>query len=477
MNINYSLIAPELIIAFVGSLVLCLDFTFKQTPKWVWSWISIAGLGVAFGATLWVGGPGELMLGKVIVVDSYTAFFRGLFILTAILTLIITDLYKDLPENVKGEYYCLVLYVTVGMMFMAASTDLVTLIVSLELVSILCYVVVGFMRRDTRSVEGSLKYFVLGAVASGIMFYGISILYGLTGTFQFHTLAERIAAIPPENELALLFAVVVILAGFGFKISLVPFHMWTPDSYQGAPTPFTAFLSIAPKAAALAAMLRFFWVSLAGTAEIWQGVLTVLAILTMTVGNLVAITQTDVKRMMAYSSISQAGYIIVGLIAFNEMGQYGTLFYLLAYLFMNMAVFIVVITISNAVGSDQISGYAGLGKRAPFLAATMVVAFLALIGLPPTAGFVAKFLVFTAAFKAGYLSLVIAGLLNSVISVYYYFNVVRHMYLEEPHPTPVMKSPSLYFVGAVSTAVVLLFGIFPYQLIEWCKTWATAVIF
>jgi proton-translocating NADH-quinone oxidoreductase chain N len=339
------------------------------------------------------------------------------------------------------------------------------------------------LREDKKSNEGAIKYFLYGAITSAVMLYGLSLLYGISGGLN---LTEIAAAFASSSDLSIrtlaLVATALVLAGLGFKISLVPFHQWAPDAYEGAPTPVTAFLSVGPKAVGFAVLLRLSLTALPLFKENWIPLLAVVSIATMTLGNLVALRQTNVKRMLAYSSIAQAGYMLIGLVGVNLtgnspfLGLNGVLIYLFAYLFTNLGAFICVIAIENATGIVEIPEYAGLVRRAPFIAALFIIFFLSLAGIPPTAGFIGKFFIFGAALREGFLFLAAVGVVNSVISVFYYFGVVRAAFFLEPKDaTPIRIAPLLTAALAVSAAIVLLIAIFPEPL-YYMAAWSTAML-
>jgi NADH-quinone oxidoreductase subunit N len=373
----------------------------------------------------------------------------------------------------KGEFFALVLVSTLGMMLMAATAELISIYVALELTGISLYILVGF-RKDSESSEASLKYLLLGAVASAVLLYGMALIFGFTGKTQLGEIAQALQIMSLQGVLdspGLILGIVLLVAGFGFKIAAVPFHMWVPDVYEGAPTPITAYLSVASKAAGFAVILRIFysafglptWLSMD-----WGLVFAVLAAIGMTVGNIVAIPQANIKRMLGYSSIAQAGYLMVGLAAVgvspaaDVLGRSGVLFFLAAYALTNLGAFSAIIAISNKVDSDLIEDYAGMGRRAPLLAIALTLCLISLIGMPPAAGFMAKFYIFSAAVNQGLLWLVIVAVINSVISAYYYMRVVKVMWLGEPvSEEQVPSSGALRVALFLSCLGVLVLGIAP----------------
>jgi NADH-quinone oxidoreductase subunit N len=381
------------------------------------------------------------IFGQMVVVDPYAHFFRFLFLLITLITALFSYSSREIMgrdrEN-QGEYYSFLAIVCFGMMIMAEASDLLMLALSIELVSVTSYILAGFARFSLRSSEASLKYVLWGAVSSGLMLYGASWLYGLTGETSFGALGTALMA-TKGSELTILVAVLFLMAGIGYKISAVPFHFWTPDVYEGAPTPVTAFFAAGPKAAGFALMIRFFYTALvqpqSGGAEIatltqlqWPWVLGILSAVTMTWGNLAAVRQENVKRLLAYSSIAHVGYLLMGFVLLTESGLSAIMFYLLVYALMNLGAFLVVIALNNRLNSENIEDYAGLGYREPLLAGSMTLFLFSLTGLPPTAGFIGKFYLFAAAGERGLWWLAILGVLNSVVSLYYYMRIVKTMY-------------------------------------------------
>jgi NADH-quinone oxidoreductase subunit N len=361
------------------------------------------------------------------------------------------------------------MFSTIGMMLMASGADLLNIYVGLEVMSISIYILTGFKRSKLISNEASLKYFLLGAFATGFLLYGIAVIYGSTGTINLNQIATFIASKGGISDPLLLMGMGLIIIGLGFKVASVPFHAWVPDVYEGAPTAITAFMSVGPKAAGFAAFLRIFMTAFGSTHYEWQKIIFILAVLTMTLGNVVAIAQTNIKRMLAYSSIAHAGYLLIALVSANSMGISGTLFYLLAYIFMNVGAFAIVIVLSHKNDEFiQINGYAGLGFKHPLLAIAMTIFMFSMAGVPPMAGFVGKFYIFSAAIKSGYVVLAIIGVINSVISVYYYLRITVIMYMKEPARefTPLTLSPFIVAAIVISVIGTLQLGIFPSKVIE-----------
>ncbi len=374
--------------------------------------------------------------------------------------------YLQVEDVRAGEYYFLILCATLGMMFMASGVDLITLFIGLETMAISFYILAGYLKPSQRSNEASVKYFLLGAFSLGILLYGMSILYGVTGSTNLGEISA--ALIAQDRSVALLLAVILLAAGMGFKIAAVPFHMWAPDVYEGAPTPVTAFLSVGSKAASFAMLFRIFFEGLPALAPDWQVVFAVLAVVTMTVGNVAAITQTNVKRMLAYSSIAQAGYVLIGFIVASPRGVTAALVYLGVYLFMQLGAFAVITMLRRRdVVGDELKDLSGLYARAPVAAIAMLLFMLSLGGIPPTAGFMGKFWIFGAAIEAGWVWLAVVGVLNSAISLYYYIRVVVFMWIkEEVVGSDLSIQPAMAVTLIVAAVGTVLFGIYPQPLFE-----------
>ena len=472
--VNYAAVGTELIITVTALLILMLEAAMKPRHKHPLAGVALIGLAGAFvySATLW--GESALAFHNTVALDHYSIFFKFIFILATALTILLSTHYIEREEINHGEYYALLLLSSVGMMFLAAGTDLMTILLGLETMSISVYVLAGFARWNLRSNEAALKYFLLGAFSTGIFVYGIALTYGATTTTNLKEIFFVLTG-PGEVKMPLLLytGMGLLLVGFGFKVASVPFHMWVPDVYEGAPTTVTAFMSVGVKAAAFAAFLRVFIGTLGQLYADWSAILWVLALLTMTLGNVIAIAQTNIKRMLAYSSIAHAGYILVGLVAASELGNSGILFYLLAYTFMNVGAFGIVIILGRKGERNlNLDDYAGLAYKYPLLGVAMAIFMLSLAGIPPTAGFVSKFYIFAAAVKAGYVELAIIGVLNSAMSLYYYLRVTVIMYMrEEPAEAApaVYRSPAAMLAVIISIVATLGIGIFPGRLLEMAR--------
>ncbi len=465
--INIQSILPELMLVITAVVILLVDLVLEKDKKAPLAFLGLLGLATAFisSVIMWREGLSEYAFNMMIVTDRFTLFFNALFVSAAFITLLISVNYiRDEGIN-YGEFYVLILLATVGMMLMAKANDLLILFLGLETLSVAIYVLVGFLRTNLKSNESSLKYFLLGAFSSGFLLYGIAFIYGTTGTTKLPEIARFIESTPSllSNPL-LLAAVGFLLVGFGFKVALVPFHMWTPDVYEGAPTSVTAFMSVGVKAAAFAAFVRVFLSSFESIRADWTMILWILSVATMTLGNIVAISQDNIKRMLAYSSIAHAGYILAAMTVGGDLATTGIIYYLMTYALMNLGAFAIVILYGKK-GEENIliSDYAGAGFKYPILSVAMAIFMFSLAGIPPLSGFVAKFYVFGAVIKRGFVWLAIIGVLNCVVATYYYLRVTVIMYMKEPVKEVGQLSFSLPIVIAVviTTFFTLHMGILP----------------
>jgi NAD(P)H-quinone oxidoreductase subunit 2 len=430
-QLNVGKILPELIITVTLLVVLIGDLIAgKPSERWT-PYAAVAGLLAAVVALYlqWQQTSGLSFLGSFNS-DHLSLAFRSIVALSTMVTILMSIRYVEQTGSSLGEFITILMTATVGGMFLCGSEELVMIFVALETLSIASYLMTGYMKRDMRSNEAALKYLLIGAASSAIFLYGSSLLYGLSGGAT--TLSAIAKGLGDTPSLGLLIALVFVIAGISFKISAVPFHQWTPDVYEGAPTPVVAFLSVASKAAGFALAIRFLTTAFPAVAEQWQLIFTALAILSMVLGNVVAIAQTSMKRMLAYSSIAQAGFVMIGFVIGTEAGYASMLFYLLIYLFMNLGAFCCIILFSLRTGTDQISEYAGLYQKDPLLTLGLSLCLLSLGGIPPLAGFFGKIYLFWAGWQAGAYGLVLLGLLTSVISIYYYIRVIKMMVVKEP---------------------------------------------
>jgi len=465
IDASLSLIEPLLIVCGVGILLLLLDLVLPQGKKHLTAWVALGGVGWALIRTLAQWGLSERGYAGMVSLDNLSTLFNVLFLSTTAIVVLLSMPFLRREEVEHAEYHALLLFATSGMMMLASGLDLITLFLGIEVLSISLYILAGYRRNDDASNEAAMKYFLLGAFASGILLYGIALVYGATGTTSLHRIGAAIAgASAPVPEGLIYGGMSLILVGLAFKVAAVPFHMWTPDVYQGAPTPITAFLSAGPKAAAFAAFLRVFFVAFGPAQAEWDMVLGVIAVLTMTVGNIAAIAQTNVKRMLAYSSIAHSGYVLIGLVSGGLVGGTGAVFYLMAYVAMNLGAFAIVILLEyKADRGGELKDYAGLGFKYPLIGALLSLFMLSLSGIPPTVGFVGKLYLFGTAVQTGHVWLAVFGVLNSAISVFYYLRLLVLMYMRESQEAlpPVRIPLAMALVLVVTAAGTVWPGLFP----------------
>ncbi|MBI4371971.1 MAG: NADH-quinone oxidoreductase subunit N [Elusimicrobia bacterium] len=457
--LNLSLLTPALALAGLALLILLADMLLPRgRERWLahLAWISCAGVLCLLVRGL--GDPAALGRGTLWTVDPFSQFFQTATVLAAMLCLLLSLDYRDLPRRQAGSFSALMLLSVSGLMLLTAAHDLLLIFISLELVSLSSFILAGFERSHPKSNEGAMKYFLFGAFASAVMVYGISLYYGAAGTTRLD------AGAPPDPLLIL--SLLLILLGFGFKASLAPMHFWVPDAYEGAPTPVTAFLSIAPKIATFALLLRVYGAFFPAGRYGLQALLGLLAALTMTIGNFTAFFQNDVKRLLAYSSIAQAGYLMIGLAVGTPLGLQGAMFYSFVYAAMNVGCFAVVQAVGRE-GGYGLDAFNGLAKRSLGLSLAMAFCLLSLAGIPPLAGFIGKLYIFAAAVESGQYALAVIGVLNSVASVYYYFRIAQRMFLREAKGEPAALAVGPYVYGSLAAAVagVLLLGVHPEPLI------------
>ena len=475
------LLSPEVAMAGVGLMVILLDLIVKR--KGLLNIATGLGLLIPLGLSIWlwidVDNESEKQLVGIfdtLVVDQFALFFKFLVLGVVGLIVLASVDYVSKLERYQGEYYGLILFSATGMMLLAGAGELISIYISLELTTLPLAALAAFLM-NARSSEAGMKFFILSAISSALLLYGMTLVFGFTGSTYLPEIATRVSDLSGgtfADDFALILGIALIVAGFGFKISAVPFQMWVPDVYEGAPTPITAYLSVASKAAGFAILLRIFYVGFSAFELDWGLLFAVLATASMTVGNLVAMTQSNIKRLLGYSTIAHAGYLLVGMAAIGSyavdektIGPTSILFYLGAYAATNLAAFFAIIAIANKVGSEQIEDFAGMARRAPFLALALGLALVALVGVPPTGIFIAKLYVFSAAVKADLLWLAIVGVLNSVVSAYYYLRVVRVMYLAPaPSEEKVPSSPVFRIALGVSVLGILVVGVVPGPLLR-----------
>jgi NADH-quinone oxidoreductase subunit N len=469
---------PEIILLLTAVVVLVLDLAGgkKQAKPWL-PYVALIGVGLAIlGVIPSLGGSHTVVF--MLAVDPFAVFFQVLAFLGVALVILASITYMEGRSPYGSEFYGFLLIVGLAVALAVSATNLIMIYLAMEFLSITSYILAGYFRNDRKSGEAAIKYFLYGATASAIMLYGMSLLYGAAGTTDLAGLARAFAKLPQEQVMWLgVPAVILLLAGFGFKASLVPFHQWAPDTYEGAPTPVTAFLSTTSKATGFAVLIRVFMVGM-GQPLLqgqWTTLLIAVSIATMTIGNLAALRQTNIKRLLAYSSIAQAGYILMGVASalldpgrtFN--GINGVLIYLFGYLFTNLGAFAVVIAVENATGKTEVKDYAGLVSRSPWLAGLLFIFLVSLAGIPPTVGFIGKFFVFGAAIQAQLWFLAAVAAVNSVVAAFYYLNIVRYMFFvpAEEGAQPIKIAPALQGALAVAGVMTLLLGLVPQPLIEW----------
>jgi NADH-quinone oxidoreductase subunit N len=461
---------PLLIPVVAGVLLMLLEpFTSRGRKSYLAVLAVLAAAIAAYSLQFLGGGHPRTLFGGMIIIDNFSIFFQWLFLIIVGISAALSMRFNERESINRGDYYALLLFACCGMSLMAASADLILTFLGIEILSIATYVLAGFKRSDIRSNESSLKYFLLGSFATAVLLYGVALIYGGTGSTNYEAIARAFWEQGGFQSTTLI-GMGLLLVGFGFKVALVPFHSWAPDVYEGAPTPVTAFMAVGPKAAGFAALMRILVQAFPYMAQEWSSIFWLLAILTMTLGNVVAVLQTNVKRMLAYSAIAHAGYILVGIIAHSVMGFSAVLFYIVIYTVMNLVAFSVILSLSGK--GDQrvyLNDYAGLGRRAPFAAAALSLALISLAGIPLTGGFIGKFYLFSAAVKEGYIGLTIIAVLNSVVSVFYYFRVMIFMYMKEPGedtPVPETLSRPVQAIICIGLFFILLLGIHPDQILK-----------
>jgi NADH-quinone oxidoreductase subunit N len=465
IDASLSMLEPMLIVCGVGIFLLLLDLVLPHDKKHLSAWVALGGVLWALIRTFAQWGLAERGYAGMVSLDNFSTLFNIIFLSTTAIVVLLSMPFLKKEEVEHSEFHALLLFATSGMMMLASGLDLITLFLGIEVLSISLYILAGYRRNNDASNEAAMKYFLLGAFASGILLYGIALVYGATATTDLHRIGEAIAGAGTPVPEGLFYAgMAMILVGLAFKVAAVPFHMWTPDVYQGAPTPITAFLSAGPKAAAFAAFLRTFFIAFGPAQAEWDMVLGVIAVLTMTVGNIAAIAQTNVKRMLAYSSIAHSGYVLIGLVSGGLVGGTGAVFYLMAYVAMNLGAFAIVVLLEyKGERGGELKDYAGMGFKYPLIGALLSLFMLSLSGIPPTVGFVGKLYLFGTAVQTGHVWLAVFGVLNSAISVFYYLRLLVLMYMRESQePLPPIRIPLAMALVLFVTAVGTLWpGLFP----------------
>ncbi len=482
---SIKLFIPELIVVATVLIGVLADLLYSKKKSYLTgNWIA-GGLILSLIAILLYNPQNVTTLfTNMVVFDPFAVYFKIIILIATIFVVLFSRYNKEFTDYRVGEYYILIAIMVFGLFLMVSAIDLIMIYMAIETVSIVSFVLAGYLKSERRSNESALKYVIYGAFSSGLMLFGLSILFGLTGTTKIGLIGNNLMALGGSADFALTIAFVLILAGFAYKISVVPFHFWTPDVYEGAPTTITAFLSVAPKAAGFAVVIRFFHIVFGDSGALqagswltqtelpWAQILALLAVITMTLGNVVAIQQDNLKRMLAYSSIAHAGYILMVLPLLSSDSIYAVMLYLFVYVLMNLGAFFTVITVKNITGGESISDFKGIGWKMPLVGIVMTVFMFSLTGLPPTAGFIGKFYLFAALIEGGtqFYWLAFVGLINSVISLYYYMNVVKVMYFEgDPQKTITQPILPVAFILVVLATLTIIFGIYWTPLADWVR--------
>lgn len=464
---DFAGILPQVELTLFACGILLMDFLLDRQHKYFNAVTALVGIGFSGFALLKLRGAEQVVFNGMVVIDSFFVFFGFIFLLAAALVILMSIEYLNIEREHEGEYYALILFATVGMMFLAGGIDLITLFIGLELMALCFYLLTGFLRSDRRSTEAAIKYFLLGVFSTGVLAYGFSLLYGISRSTDIRLIAAAVRQRPLDDPIVFL-AMITVAAGLFFKIAAVPFHQWAPDVYEGAPTPITAYVSVASKAASFALLLRLFQVPLEPLRDHWELLLAVVAVATMTLGNLAAITQTNIKRLLAYSSIGHVGYILLGLVAGNETGQIGISVYLFAYAAMTLGAFAIVTGMRRAdLVGDQLDDLRGLAFKNPVAAWVMFIFLISLTGIPPTIGFYGKYYIFLALIESGHYTLAVFAALYVVVALYYYFRIVVMMFLQEQRePGKMLLAPGLKVSLAVASALTIVLGLYPEPLIR-----------
>lgn len=482
-------VVPEIALATLAVIILFMDLRLRESQRGSLAYFAAFGM-LAAALTPFIFAPdeGQLYWGGMVRHDALAQVFKVIVIIAGALTCLIAAGTRDLGR--KGEFYLIVIVSTLGACLLSASADLIMVFVALETVSIPLYILAAMKKHDGRSVESGMKYFLFGSFASAIMLYGFSLLYGFTSQTNLYLIAEVLTTTElGVGAVPILTSIVLIIVGFGFKISAVPFHFWTPDVYEGAPTPVTAFVSVASKAASFAIVVRFFSavfpqslvIEQTVIQQFWVAFMAAAAVISMILGNVLALSQKNVKRLLAYSSIAQAGYTLIGVAAIQSQTAQGVAsvtFYMIMYTFTNLLAFAVVVIFAEQTGTENIADLAGLSRRNPWMALAMTVGFLSLAGIPPAAGFFGKFFLFNAAVEAGLVWLAIVGVLNAIIALYYYLVVIKVMYVDRSadDDKPILVPATYAWVLAITTIAVILLGVIPQVVFEWALTGATSLL-
>jgi NADH-quinone oxidoreductase subunit N len=466
---NYHAVLTEILISILGIFLLVLGLILPRNKKKVIGYLSTLGLtGILIFSFFSGNNASESFMDGLYVSDILSISFKQIFLIAAILVSMMSLSYvKNLTDS-KSEFFTISVFALLGAMIMSSSSDFITLYIGVELMSISFIILTAFEKKSIKSTEAGIKYILLSGVSSAVLLYGMSLLYGLSGSVSFFDISVYLKS--NYNEPMVILSGILLIAGFGFKISAVPFHMWSPDIYEGAPTPITAFLASVSKAAGFAVLVRLFMQPLSSVFNNFVVLIIALAVLSIVIGNIIALPQTNIKRMLAFSSISQAGYILLGLIVFTKIGLGAMLYYLLLYVFANAGAFSAVLALSNQTGSDEIKDFKGMWKRSPYLTAVLMLSLLSMAGIPPAAGFIGKFYLFSEAVKQGYLWIAFVAIGMSVVSIYYYIGVIRVMLVGEASDASKIQIPvSLKLVMGISTIMTLVMGIYPGPITDWAQ--------
>ena len=466
---DWFLLSPELFLTAAGLLILSISVFVEKAKEEFLAFLALLATAITIGLVAFLSGyhgRSEPILGGMFVLDNFAVFFKLLMLISIALTILASIQFVGRAAYPAGEYYALLLFTGVGMLFMVSGNNLVSIYVALELMALSSYILAGYFKGEIKSTEAALKYFVLGAFSSGVLLYGLSLIYGVAGRMGLPELAKLFET--QEKSNLLIVGILLILAGLLFKIAAVPFHVWTPDVYEGSPTPVTAFFSVGPKLAAYAILARIFYVAFPKFHSDWGLIVALVSAATMVFGNLAALLQTNVKRMLAYSSIAHAGYALMGVLGFRtEFGLWGILVYLLAYAFMNFGVFALVVFLeTKGYAAESVSDFNGLAKRNMTAAVVMLVFLLSLAGIPPTAGFIGKYYLFTSAMKAGYAWLAVLAVLMSAVSLFYYFRIAAAMFFSEGEGVPLKSSYALTAAVMICATATIVIGVAPQPFVE-----------
>jgi NADH-quinone oxidoreductase subunit N len=473
---NYNAILLEMLISALSVVLMVLGVMLPKQKRGILGYVSAFGLiCILIASFIYGGGDNISFYNGFYGSDKISTYFKQIFLVSAILVTLMSISYvKNLADS-RGEFFIIIIFATLGMMVMASSNDLITLYVGLELMAISLIILTAYNKQNIKSTEAGTKYVLLSAISTAVLLYGMSLLYGISGSVVFSDIVDYLKT--GNNLPVVIMGSVMLIAGFGFKISAAPFHMWSPDIYEGAPTPVTAFLAGGSKVAGFAVLIKLVMQLMAPEHSVMLVIIIAIAILSMIVGNIIAIPQTNIKRMLAYSGVSHAGYILVGIVAYTKTGISAMLYYFLLYIFANIGAFAAITAFSNQTGKDDIKDFSGMWKRSPFLAATLLISLLCLAGIPPAAGFIGKFYLFAEAAKQGYLWMAFIAMFMSVVSIYYYIVVIRVMLMEDAEDaSPIKIATSLKIVMGICLVMILVMGLYPGPITNWTTAVASSLI-